>query len=426
MSIKTICDKFHTYYDANIINSLDKNAENFIEEICVNINSKKIKNIPKENSTLIKLIYNKVSKHYPVPKFLGGPNQLNILRSKKYGKTIFIFGETHSRTTDCPNNQGAEKIEDYLPKLILSTPKFLDIYIEAVFPSEKGFYSQICQRFHNMTDQYYKKLQKKCEKYGSNLNAAMRTTELKNSFRKCLNESTRVAEECKLARVHYTDVRSNELLDHYDPVTQFLDDLDLYFIRIEELHRKYEKINCTEKFFHKHKSTLLLLTDYEKSKKFLLQIFDNKKLVKELNKSYLGEKIKDYYLGIVTKIIEQELQYNNYVINRGFTFLSLDTASMEQKMLIFNKMAINLSINLIEIPSSMVDMYTLSRMFKEFKNVDKQPKEARNIILYFGSDHSKLMGNFLKSIGFNTLFKLESNLENCIKVTDTYLDLLYN
>ena len=74
----------------------------------------------------------------------------------------------------------------------------------------------------------------------------------------------------------------------------------------------------------------------------------------------------------------------------------------------------------------MVDMYTLSRMFKEFKNVDKQPKEARNIILYFGSDHSKLMGNFLKSIGFNTLFKLESNLENCIKVTDTYLDLLYN
>ena len=40
MSIKTICDKFHTYYDANIINSLDKNAENFIEEICVNINSK--------------------------------------------------------------------------------------------------------------------------------------------------------------------------------------------------------------------------------------------------------------------------------------------------------------------------------------------------------------------------------------------------
>ena len=95
-----------------------------------------------------------------MPKFLGGPNQLNILRSKKYGKTIFIFGETHSRTTDCPNNQGAEKIEDYLPKLILSTPKFLDIYIEAVFPSEKGFYSQICQRFHNMTINIIKNFKK--------------------------------------------------------------------------------------------------------------------------------------------------------------------------------------------------------------------------------------------------------------------------
>ena len=93
---------------------------------------------------------------------------------------------------DCDDIDGFKEgdliipIEDYLYDLILNTDVFIDIYFE--FPA-------------------YMKDKKE---YGSEFKifpTDLRLNNLLNKFKKCLQYTTRAAKECKLARVHYFDVR---------------------------------------------------------------------------------------------------------------------------------------------------------------------------------------------------------------------------
>ena len=78
-------------------------------------------------------------------------------------------------------------IEDYLYKLITNTDVFIDIFAELHTYDKSGEYPRNYIPYENMNG---------------------RIAKLFKKFKKCLQKNTRHDEDCKLARIHYIDIRT--------------------------------------------------------------------------------------------------------------------------------------------------------------------------------------------------------------------------
>jgi hypothetical protein len=70
------------------------------------------------------------------------------------------------------------------------------------------------------------------------------------------------------------------------------------------------------------------------------------------------------------------------------------------------------------INATIMDIYTISRMFKVFdvKNSDHYPKEPHNIIYYAGNGHTRIINKFLKSIGFKRTEYSDQKILSCVNM----------
>ena len=71
------------------------------------------------------------------------------------------------------------------------------------------------------------------------------------------------------------------------------------------------------------------------------------------------------------------------------------------------------------ITAIIMDIYTISRMFKIFnvKKNEHYPSEAFNIIYYGGNGHTEPLEYFLSSLKFKKIESENSNLVSCIDMT---------
>jgi len=424
MSVEVICKNLQEYYDANTIDGLHSlEAKIFFENICSKYQDLKMF-APSSNLTLIKLIQNKQDKLYPKSLYLGGPSEIEVLKSTKYGKNIYCFGEAHSSKTDCPPEQTTVPIEDFLPDLVNTTPKFLDIFIEANFPTTKGEFTNPIQRNYFETDLDYMYRLNQIKNHPNNFvpfSSGLlggRMMALKLSFLTCLNKTTRAAEECRLARVHYTDSRCDENVNYYDPVNKFMDDLSKFDKEIKQ----GDKNVVTKDFISKHNEEIELLSDNSTAKNFLLGAFFNTKLQKELRKSYLSEEIMEFYQKFATNQIDKALQGD--LVTDYFKRLK-SRRKIDDQCKILSALSEVLPTIFLNLTAAIVDIYTLARIFKIVDKPKDEPSQPRNIILYFGKYHILKMKEFLKSIGFETVYTDNSNHNNCIFLSQKFIDLLY-
>ena len=76
---------------------------------------------------------------------------------------------------------------------------------------------------------------------------------------------------------------------------------------------------------------------------------------------------------------------------------------------------------LILLESLIMDVYTISRIFKRFdiKSGILQPSEVSNIIIYAGEAHSDIYREFLVYIGFDTIdyIQNENGNERCLNIS---------
>ena len=136
-----ICKKLKDSYNSNIL----KDDQEFLKKICdFIISSRKvpIKTLHNCNYTLIKLIYNRYFKHIPIVKNIVGPCSLTLYHSKKYNKTIYVFGEYHCDNYEndkkCPPNSQYLTISNFLESCSRNSPVFLDIFLEYPRVAKKG------------------------------------------------------------------------------------------------------------------------------------------------------------------------------------------------------------------------------------------------------------------------------------------------
>ena len=394
----------------------------------------------KGNTVLMKLIKNYYDNKKDISQKInkiGGPISLTLQCSDKYNMSVYIFGEYHSSgidcqlekediikelRKDCPSNyirdtnsgkcfseygssghkiknsivsRKHELIEDFLTNLFRKTSAFIDFYIET--PGYKGR-DYIGDEKHPY-DQ-----------------GNLRIWKLSKRFYECLSSIKRKTNSlCNLVRVHYIDIRSNVSNIEVNDVSylrSFRSDKDnkwLYNKRVFKTIKKLVSENTYE--YQNFWKEQLLQSNISKKeflrttlpKKFLLNFFE-KEIIKSamIHREYFQSKFKTYNtnninIDDIMKGIEHTIPPNSVVI----------------------------------------DMYTISRMFKKFKNVKNQPENPHNIILYAGEAHSTMYRTFFKELDFKNVsetkgvsynyfnsdlskkkYKSNSSYNNCVDISN--------
>ena len=386
--MEKLCQDLTSTYDTNILD----NESDIVKKEFLNVSLKNRNN--KGNKVLMQLICNHYDKSVQKPsvEFIGGPKTLSIHWHSGFKKMIYIFGEWHANITDCDKfekDANTILVEDYLYNLMLTTDVFLDIYFE--FLSYKG-------------------VEYEYEPY-----APGRSDELFKKFRKCIQYNTRSDASCKLARVHYFDIRSNDL-----------EEINIEENKISILWFK-QKISSIISIFEKERKDVvfylkLLLKKYPKIITLLKQLVqdDIKKVCKFMKKqleenTYIKKElskinnpqIKPFILNFYGKLICEEVSRVIPIIKKDIlNILNYEKISED----IFLQSMDSLSLFLGSTMVIFADVYLIARLFKDFdmekikdKSYFDQPNRAHNIIIYCGDKHANNYRNFLSSIGFHDI-----------------------
>jgi hypothetical protein len=188
--MEDVFKKLLNTYNTNLLDSLDIDLQQALKTEAT-YSEQNPNSSGKNREILRQLIKNHYdeSKNKPSAKFIGGPITLTFHYLPEYQKQIYIFGENHDNNIDCNKfdnfvKEDAILIEDYLYELITNTDVFIDIFAEFFAYDKSGEYS---------TDPY---------------DDEGKIETLFKIFRKCLQKNTRHDEDCKLARIHYIDIRT--------------------------------------------------------------------------------------------------------------------------------------------------------------------------------------------------------------------------
>ena len=392
--IEELCEELTNTYDTNLID----NQSEIIQKLFLDISLKNRNNTTNiGKKVLMELICNHYSKKVkkPIAKFIGGPKNLTIHWHPVYRKIIYIFAEWHANIMDCKTfkeDAVTVPVEDYLYDLMLSTDVFLDIYIELIGYKGEGY----------LVDEPY---------------APGRTDELFKKFRKCLQYNTRSDASCQLARVHYFDIRDNNIYENdlkKNQITILWFKQKIQDIIIRNGDNKNESVSSLKLLLKRYPKIRTLLInlgqeDIKKACKFMKrQLKDEPSIKKELGKIVENPNLKKEILTFYGKIMSKKItKFITYIKGPILHILNYEKESDD---VLFKSMDY-INTFLSRPMTLFADVYLLARMFKDFdmsemekkayKGATDQPIRANNIIIYCGSFHAKNYRNFLESIGFN-------------------------
>ena len=389
--IEKLCKDLKTSYNTNILD----NESQIVQNEFLKISRQNRNNTTNPGrKVLMELICNHYDKNIiklkPIAQFIGGPKTLSIHWHPVYKKMIYIFGEWHSNITDCDKfekDANTILVEDYLYNLMLTTDVFLDIYFEFIS---------------------YKNGQYPYEPYVDG-----RSNELFKKFRKCLQYNTRSDASCQLARVHYFDIRNNDLYEK-NPI------IDIFWT-VKQIRSYTDKKDIEEScssfkaLLTKYPEIITLLKELQKDTKTVCkfmekQLEENQYIKKELDKIIENKELKMLILNFYKKLTSEEVIKYYDILQK----ISLDLVNYEKisNDILFKSMEY-IPLFLSKIMSCFADVYLLARIFKNFdmsemekkayKGSTDQPIHANNIIIYCGNLHAIKYREFLSSIGFNDI-----------------------
>lgn len=233
-------------------------------------------------------------------------------------------------------------------------------------------------------------------------------------FKKCIQYSTRSHEDCKLARVHYFDIRRQDNKEGNFKDTGFFELFKYKVSFIMKRKRKNEWVQEFRNLLSQNQVFIMIMKGLsEKDNNIFLDfcmtffIHSNKFVVKELKK--VDADMQDLILKFIrneflekTKQLRKMWQHNVPII--------LNYPHKDKAFILAIKTIVS---DKIIVPMCLVaDTYALSRIFKNFNMNDMekaytaatdQPSKAHNIIIYTGDLHAQTYRKFLDSINFTQI-----------------------
>jgi len=425
-----ICNALLKYYNTSILTRLDMDSD-LKESLykCADDNMAR-KGNSLERTVLKELISSHENQENPeadpktqkpVANFIGGPYTLTLQWSAEYKKLIYIFGETHDKINDCPEEDQIIQIDDYIEQLYKNGDIFCDFYIE----SGEVF--------------------KKKWPYVSRSDPELNLNRTRNKFKDCFDDINSL--DCRKGRVHYFDIR-NMYNFNYISISYFC--LEYYYFS-ETTNKKVYLDNLTVLFNDDKVLQMFIdistMNSPEEFIEYLKKDFQaNYLFEKELRRSTIaiGEEIKIFFDKLIedSKEIIKSIKFmesvkelfeklnNDFVISGKYDFGSLikyyegrkDDEEYEEYE--DNYHPLNVSYNrirylldiildlLLYLNCYLIDVYLLGRVFKIFdidtidekkQRITDEPEEPRNIIIYAGNLHSNVYRNFLQKVGFEVI-----------------------
>ena len=384
------CDLLLKTYNSNILDTTEYSIRNIF--LNISIISDKIKQ-QKGNQTLLKLLTNyrlrREQSSIAEPKYIQGPNNLSLHWNSEYQMTIYIFGENHFDKVSCQDlfyhktdseklhiKKSITSIQDFIYNLAQTTPAFIDLYLEIPTFIENGTHkkSQMDLNIHKIY----------------------------NSLFECTRTYSRHSKLCNLTRLHYVDIRQGdkEVNDlSYLINTLYANNAIHSDKHVKNIIRKLSTTNSIEYY------------NYIESQ------LDSQVATKELEKSFLKKEIKQFCIKRIRKFAGEYKKYLQDNIQKLFT---------DKKVVLGQILFVLITIN-----SVVMDIYTLSRIFKRFditrpKSIGSkpnyQPEIPHNIVIYAGSKHCECYRQFLKYIGTEeistTKIQNDDSHNTCLDLSD--------
>lgn len=454
--MEEICKELKESYNTNLLSKLS------MKEQAIFYRESKIHKSDREaNYTLMKLIENKYKKVSPEiykklnPKYIGGPFSLSLQWNPEKNMMVYIFGEFHSNQMDCSktinDNDFINVLQEDCPKnTIYNTKKLSCVHKNSKIGKEiinnakkdhhitqkvvknssipvEDFFETLLEHTTSFIDFYLEIPAYSGEEYtDKNVLTDQRLKRILDRLLTCVEKISRSDPKCDLARVHYIDVRKPKEIE-VNKISYFRDKSKLIFntptknqySSLKHLLDKDVQFTATLKFLSTKSVGIF--------KNFIIkQLKSSPILLKELERCAIDKEIVLNYLNPI--ITSEALKYRGlFIENINYIFdnyKKIKTTELEKQRKIL-KLFEEIYNRTVTINSKVIDVYTICRIFKKFKNTKNQPESPHNIIIYAGDAHSSLYRNFLLQNDFITLAQTKN--VNCNtwqytspKVTDSH------
>jgi hypothetical protein len=437
--MEEICTKLKESYNTNLLSKLS------MKEQAIFYRESKIHKSDREaNYTLMKLIENKYKKVSPEiykklnPKYIGGPFSLSLQWNPEKNMMVYIFGEFHSNQMDCyktmNDNDFINILQEDCPKnTIYNTKKLSCVHknskigkeiinnakkdhhiIQKVLESSsipiEDFFETLLEHTTSFIDFYLEIPAYSGEEYtNKNILVDQRIKKITDKVLTCVEKISRSNPKCDLARVHYIDVRKPTEIE-VNSLSYFRDKSRLVFnvsTNSEDQFLFLKNLLDTDKRF---KSTLRFLKHENEVifKSFIKRQLRSSPIVaKETKRCAIDKQIVlDYLYPIITA---EALKYRGkFIENINFildNYKIFEVTDITKQFILYKILRLfrDTYDSTVTINSKVIDVYTICRIFKKFKNTINQPESPHNIIIYAGDAHSSLYRNFLLKNDFITL-----------------------
>lgn len=389
--IRNISKRIHKDYNSDILDEADDELKEMFKKVSSELLKKN-----KGNSPLANIIHNYFYGILPSTKYVSGPMSITYLTSEKYNKKVYIFGEAHGYEKGCndlPRSRSSNvDISTYLQQTFSNTKKFIDFYMEdPMFRSSK---IKDAKRFADI---------------------------LANDLRNCLNPKNRDKCVFKTVRTHFVDVRVEE----YDGEIYVTGIFEKLILDLKQCYKKRHP-DCLSKESGELLEKILSLDSYEELADLALD--KGIEEIPRLRKGLLKLNLNTRMVFSVFKDMVSKWYYPSRFNLYDFKYLIykiFDENTPELDIKDFRLELLKIIKSLTEIRAPVMDLYTITRIFKKFKKSNYFPPEPKYIIYYAGNDHATLMRKFLQELEFREHFRRESNMETstrCLNMGGITLD----
>tara|TARA_B100000497_G_scaffold127936_1_gene171869 strand:+ start:4694 stop:6133 length:1440 start_codon:yes stop_codon:yes gene_type:complete len=437
--MEEICKELKESYNTNLLSKLS------IEEQAIFYREAKIHKSDREaNYTLMKLIENKYKKVSPEiykklnPKYIGGPFSLSLQWNPEKNMMVYIFGEFHSIQMDCfktmNDNDFINVLKENCPKnTIYNTKKLSCVHKNSKIGKEiinnakkdhhiiqkvvenssipiEDFFETLLEHTTSFIDFYLEIPAYSGEEYTNKNNIVdQRIKRIADRLLTCVEKISRSNPKCDLARVHYMDVRKPAEIE-VNSLSYFRDKAKLVFnvstdskdqfLFLKNLLDTDERFERTLRFL-KNKNQDGFISFIQR------QLRASPIVSKETKRCAIDNEIVLNYLYPI--ITSEALKYRGiFIENINFildNYKIIEATDLKKQFILYKILRLFRETYdmTVTINSKVVDVYTICRIFKKFKNPINQPESPHNIIIYAGDAHSSLYRNFLLQNDFITL-----------------------
>ena len=306
--------------------------------------------------------------------YIYGVYKIDTIICPKYGLKVLLLDDTHTLEHICPGTKNVSA-NKFIVDQIKSAQCFIDLYLEIPYIFVKD---DIRKRFANT---YIAKLH--------------------DDLDECF-EWDKIRCRYPHLRAHYVDLRGTDLDIEYISFSREF--VNLHFNISMEKSVEYWKNNMYIKNIFKSKTSII---------NNIHKLIKNSKIQKQIDNisdPYIVKKIND----ISKKWIENPIDRN---INWAYMTWEYLISALETK----NQERINnIYYSLASYNGVLMDIYTLGRMFRNYKYIPNQnSSKAKDIIIYAGGQHINRYRDFLLSLGgkIDTQSFYPYSIKNCVDIS---------